>query len=83
MEDAATAREKMAEKLELAGRIYEARGGEAIKDVIKLCNFLINEVREDSDVIPSDLLLFNQGKIAALKMIVQAATTGLRREKNN
>ena len=83
MEDVATARAKMAEKMEIAGRIYEARGSEAVKDVIIFCNFLINEVREDSDVIPPELLLFNQGKIAALKMIVQAATTGLRREKNN
>ena len=54
-----------------------------MSDVIRFCNFLINEVREDSDVIPSDLLLFNQGKVAALKMIVQAATAGLRRDKNN
>ena len=83
MEDVANARARMAEKLELAGRLYDARGSDIMSDVIRFCNFLINEVREDSDVIPSDLLLFNQGKVAALKMIVQAATAGLRRDKNN
>lgn len=76
MENLAEVREKRAEQATLMTNIFDMRGTDPIVQVLKFCNLMIGELRKENDTIETGMLGFNQGRIAAYKLLVEAITNG-------
>lgn len=68
--------EHQREKAELIGVLNANRGSEACQKMVKFLDFMIKDVREVNDSADESEFKFNQGKIAAFKILKDAILNG-------
>ena len=67
----------LAEKIRIITEIHGQRGAAMMSLIVRLFDILIEETRIANDTVAKDLLLLNQGEIAAYKKLKKYIDAGV------